>query len=190
MRRPRRVQTPASLFAIGCLAISKGVLCVASRRARGRVAVGGAPSKHSARSLVEVGAAVAGPPPAPAAALQAIDFRRLDTAVSSSTVNEFSSFSTPNQRRGGLNRGQVADAVAALRAGTTTVVCSPCALGAAACERASRAVAAAPLHAVGCARGLRCGGGPRGERMTDCRRPHVACSARLGAALSPWQPDR
>jgi len=33
------------------------------------------------------------------------DFRRLDTAVSSSTGNEFSTFATPNQRRGGLNRG-------------------------------------------------------------------------------------
>jgi len=134
MRRTTRVQIPASLFAIGCLAFSKGVLCVASRRERGRVAVGGAPSEHSAHSLVEVGAE---PPPAPAAALQPV----------------------------------VADAVAALRAGTTAVVCSPCALGAAACEGASRAVAAAPLHAVGCARGLRCGTGPRGERMTDCRHP-------------------
>jgi len=120
MRRPTRVQTPASLFAIGCLAFSKGALCVAACRVSGRVAVGGAPSEHSTHSSVEVGAAVAEPPPAPTVALQPV----------------------------------VADAVAALRAGTTTVVCSPCALGAAACERASRAVAAAPLrlerHVVGC----------------------------------------
>jgi len=182
MRRPTRVQTPASLFAIGCLAFSKGALCVAARRVSGRAVVVGAPSEHSAHSLVEVDAAIAEPPPAPPAALQPV----------------------------------VADAVAALRAGTTAVVCSPCALGAAACERVSRAVAAVPLrlerHAVGCAsiccdmlatrsrhcaclrtgcaRWLRCGTGPRGQRMTDCCRPHSACSALLGAAHFRQQPDR
>jgi len=90
-------------------------------RTRGRVAVGGAPSEHSAHFLVGVGTAVAEPPPVPPVALQPV----------------------------------VAGAVAALRAGTTTEVCSPCALGAAACERASTAVAAVPprlkRHAVGCA---------------------------------------